>query len=1058
MSRFFIHRPIFAWVVAILISVTGGICVFELPVEQYPNVAPPRVSIAANYPGASAKTVEDSVVQIIEQQITGLDHLRYMESSSSSKGSAMINLTFDVGTDPDIAQVQVQNKVQSATGMLPQEVQNLGVTVRKATDSMLLVVGLVSEDDSMKSEDISDYVLGSLQDTISRVSGVGNVQSFGSQYAMRIWLDPAKLMQYGLTSADVRTAIGNQNAQISAGSLGDLPAPKGQMIDASIVAQGRFETVEEFENVLLRVNTNGSRVMLRDAARVDLGSENYGMTAEYSHHPSSGFGISLAPGANALQTVAAVKKKLEELAPAFPSGLKVIYPVDTTKFVQHSIADVMKTLIEAVVLVFLVMYLFLGNLRATLIPTLAVPVVLLGTFGVLAIAGFSINTLTLFGLVLAIGLLVDDAIVVVENVERVMDEEGLSPREATLKSMEQISGALVGIGIVLCAAFVPMAFLGNSTGVIYRQFAITLATSVVLSVVVALIFSPALCATLLKPVPKKVREGGHGFFGWFNRSFNRVADRYSNAVRFTLRRSWVLLIAYTVIIVAVVLMIRHLPTSFLPEEDAGELMTLVQLPTGATAEQTRAVLSRVQDVYLKNLKDSVEGVFAVTGFSFVGSGQNQAMVFAQLKDWSERKGAEQKIQALQRRAMMEFFKIKEARVFAMVPPAVRQLGNTTGFDLQLMDTAGLGHDALVAAQQKLIDLASKRPELMNVRSNILEDKPQLHLDIDYEKASALGLDIGMVKSELSNIFGSTYVNDFIDRGRVKKVYLEGDSAYRMTPEDIDRWYIRNKDGGMVSYSAFISARWELGAMTLARFNGKPSLAISGVAAPGYSSGTAMKVIEELARQLPPGIVCAWAGLSYEENLAGSRTTLLYSLALFMVFMCLAALYENWAIPVSVLMDMPLGALGVLTACFVRGMPNDVYFQIGLITIIGLSAKNAILVVEFAKEGYDQGASLLDATVHAVRQRLRPIMMTSLSFGLGTLPLAISTGAGAGAQNAVGTGIVGGAITTTLLGLFFVPFYFVTVMRLFRVKPQAQRTAKNRINTTLLLKEGEDARV
>jgi len=1038
MSRFFINRPIFAWVVALLISVAGGICIFELPIEQYPNVAAPRVSIGATYPGASAETVENSVIQIIEQQMTGLDHLRYMESSSSSNGTASINLTFDVGTDPDIAQVQVQNKVQSATGMLPAEVQAQGITVRKATDSMLMVIGLVSEDGSMKSADIGDYFLGSLQDTISRVSGVGDVRSFGAQYAMRIWLDPAKLMQYGLTSGDVATAIRNQNAQISAGSLGALPAPKGQLLDVSIVAQGRFEKPEQFENILLRVNPNGSRVLLRDVARVEVGSENYNITAEYNHLPASGFGLSLAPGANALSTAAAVRAKMEELKPSFPNGLKVIYPVDTTKFVQHSIAEVVKTLIEAVILVFVVMYIFLGNIRATLIPTLAVPVVLLGTFGVLALAGYSINTLTLFGLVLGIGLLVDDAIVVVENVERVMAEEGLSPREATLKSMKQISGALVGIGLVLCAAFAPMAFFGNSTGVIYRQFSITLATSVGLSVVVALIFSPALCATLLKPLPPA--DERHGFAARFDRGFNRLADRYAGMVRFTLRRTSILLLAYLAIVAAVVLMLRNLPTSFLPEEDAGEMMTLVQLPTGATAEQTRAVLDRVQAVYLNDLKDSVDGIFAVTGFSFVGSGQNQAMVFAHLKDWSERKGPNQGIQALQRRAMGEFRKINEARVIAMIPPPVRQLGNITGFDLRLMDTNGLGHEALIDAQQKLIDLAAKRPELQNVRSNILEDKPQLRLDIDYEKAGALGLDIGSVKAELSNVFGSSYVNDFIDRGRVKKVYLEGDAAYRMTPEDIDRWYIRNKDGGMVPFSAFINAHWELGSMTLARFNGKSAVSISGVPAPGYSSGTAMEVMEELVHQLPPGITYAWAGLSYEEKLAGSRTVLLYGLALFMVFMCLAALYENWAIPVSVLMDMPLGALGVLTACFVRGMPNDVYFQIALITIIGLSAKNAILVVEFAKEAFDNGADLIEATVHAVRQRLRPIMMTSIAFGLGTLPLALSTGAGAGAQNAVGTGIVGGAITTTLLGLFFVPFYFVAVMRLFRVKPKAAKTA------------------
>ncbi|MBK1880819.1 efflux RND transporter permease subunit [Luteolibacter pohnpeiensis] len=1035
MSKFFIYRPIFAWVVAILIMATGGLCIFLLPVEQYPDVAAPRVSISATYPGASAETVEDSVVQIIEQKMTGLDHLRYMESSSSSNGTATINLTFEVGTDPDIAQVQVQNKVQSASGMLPQQVQNQGITVRKASDSMLMVLALVSEDGKMGSADISDYFLGNLQDTISRISGVGDVRSFGSQYAMRIWLDPAKLMQYKLNSEDVKNAITDQNAQVSSGSLGADPAVKGHLIDATIVTQGRMEDVSQFENILLKVNENGSKVLLKDVARVELGSESYSMQAEYNHQPASGFGISLAPGANALDTVSAVKAKMDELKPSFPTGLKVIYPVDTTAFVHHSISEVVKTLIEAVILVFFVMYLFLGNIRATLVPTLAVPVVLLGTFGVLAIAGYSINTLTLFGLVLGIGLLVDDAIVVVENVERVMQEDGLPAREATVKSMKQISGALVGIGIVLCAAFAPMAFLGSSTGVIYRQFSITLATSVALSVVVALIFSPALCATLLKPGHQGDAKHQRGFFGWFNRGFNRIAERYSGAVRFTLHRVWVLLAAYLVIIAGVVLMFKHLPTSFLPEEDSGEMMTLVQLPTGATSEQTQAVLKRVQDIYINQISDSIEGVFAVTGFSFVGSGQNQAMVFAHLKDWSEREGKGQSIQEIQQRAMGAFSQIKEARVIAMIPPAVRQLGNTNGFDFRLMDNAGLGHEALIEAQQKLIQMASQRPEVQNVRSNNLEDKPQLRLDINFEKAGALGLNIGDIKTELSNIFGSSYVNDFIDRGRVKKVYLEGAADYRMTPDDIDSWYIRNGNGEMVPFSAFISSQWELGSTTLSRFNGKSSVAISGVAAPGYSSGAAMEVMANLAKELPAGITFEWAGLSYEENLAGSRTGLLYTLSLFVVFMCLAALYENWAIPVSVLMDMPLGALGVLSACFIRNMPNDVYFQIGLITIIGLSAKNAILVVEFAKEAFDEGATLIEATVHAVRQRLRPIMMTSIAFGLGTLPLALSTGAGAGAQNAVGTGIVGGAITTTLLGLFFVPFYFVTVMRLFRVKPK-----------------------
>ncbi len=1043
MSRFFIDRPVFAWVIAIIIMVAGTVSILQLPVEQYPNVAAPTVTIQANYPGASAKTVEDTVIQVIEQKLNGLDHLRYIESSSDSSGSATITLTFDGGTDPDIAQVQVQNKLQSALALLPQEVQAQGVTVSKATRNFLMVVAITSDDPKITNYDLNDYVVSMVQDPISRVSGVGTTQVFGAQYSMRIWLDPDKLVQYKMTSADVGVAIRSQNTQISTGSLGAQPAVKGQLLDATIVARGRLQTPDQFGKIILRTNTDGSKVLLRDVARLELGSENYSMIARYNGKPASGIAISASAGANALDTVNAVKQKMEELSKFFPKDYHVAYPFDTTPFVRYSIQEVIKTLIEAVALVFVVMFLFLGNIRATLIPTIAVPVVLLGTFGVLAVAGFSINTLTLFGLVLAIGLLVDDAIVVVENVERVMEEEGLSPREATRKSMGQISGALVGIGLVLCAAFMPMALFGNSTGVIYRQFAITMASSVALSVIVALILTPALCATLLKQTNKGQLHEQKGFFGWFNRLFNRTADRYASVVGHTLRHTWMLLIVYGIIIVGVIFMFRRLPGGFLPEEDKGVLFAISQLPPGATTEQASDVAREIEDEFMGNLKDSMQGMFSITGYSFSGAGQNQVLAFVSMKDFKERKGHGQSIKEIQARAMGKFMQMKNAMTFVIVPPSVQELGNVSGFDLRLVDNAGLGHDALVAAQYQIIGLAQQSKIVTGVRPDSLADKPELKLEIDDEKAAALGVSITDINVELSNIFGSSYVNDFIDKGRVKRVFMQGDASFRMAPEDIQRWYVRNADGEMVPFSAFSNAHWGLGSPKLSRFNGLPSLAIAGMAAPGHSSGEAMTEMERLAKQLPEGIGFQWAGLSYEERLSGSSEGSLYILALLMVFLCLAALYESWSIPFAVLMDMPLGAIGVLLACNLRGMPNDIYFKIGLITIVGLSAKNAILVVEFAKESFDNGASLIDATVHAVRQRLRPIMMTSIAFGLGVLPLALSTGPGAGSQNAVGTGVFGGAITTTILGLFFVPLYFVTVFRLFRVKPK--KTPQNTIH-------------
>jgi len=1033
MSRFFIDRPVFAWVIAIVIMVAGALSITRLPIAQYPNIAPPAISVSAAYPGASAKTLEDTVTQVIEQKLNGIDHLRYIESSSTSAGTATITVTFDNGTDPDIAQVQVQNKVSLATPLLPLEVQQQGLRVAKSVHNFLLVVGFVSEDGSMSAADLGDFNVSSIQDSISRLPGVGDIQTFGTQYAMRIWLNPDDLIKYQLTTADVVGAIQAQNAQVSAGSLGAIPAVPGQLLNATILAQSRLQTPEQFGAILLRVSPDGSRVFLRDIARIELGSETYSNLGRYNGLPATGMAIRAAPGANALDTVAAVKAKMAELSSFFPPGVKAIYPFDTTPFVRISVKEVMKTLVEAIVLVFLVMYLFLQNWRATLIPTIAVPIVLLGTFGVMAAVGFSINTLTLFGFVLAIGLLVDDAIVVVENVERVMHEEGVSPKAATRKSMDQISGALIGIGLVLCASFVPMAFLGGSTGVIYRQFSVTIASAVALSVLVALILTPALCGTLLKPVTKG-RDEHRGFFGWFNRTFDRTADRYVGGVDAFLRRSGRALILYGAIAAVVGLLFVRMPTGFLPEEDQGVLLSMAQLPAGSTREQALGVLEKIEHYLMVDEKDSVDAVFGVLGFSFGGSGQNQLLAYVTLKDWDSRRAPERHVKEIQRRAMGEYMQYRDALAFAFVPPAVMELGSASGFDVRIVDRAGLGHDALMRARNQFLDLAARNPVLTRVRPNGLDDTPEYHVEVDQVKASALGLSLATINSTLSTIWGSTYVNDFIDKGRVKKVFVQGDAPYRMAPEDVNRWYVRNAAKAMVPFSAFSTAKWGLGSPQLERFNGSPSVAIVGEPAPGRSSGDAMGEVERIVKELPAGFGVEWAGLSYEERLAGSQSTLLYVIAMLMVFLCLAALYESWAIPFAVMMAMPLGALGVLGAASMRGLPNDVYLQIGLITIIGLSAKNAILIVEFAKERFDRGATLADAALYAVRQRLRPILMTSLALGLGVLPLAVSSGAGSGSQNAVGTGIVGGALTTTLLGLFFVPLYFVTVSRFFRVRP------------------------
>ena len=1035
MARFFIDRPIFAWVIAIVIMVAGVLSILGLPVSQYPSIAPPAITINANYPGANAKTLEDTVTQVIEQKLSGIDNLRYMEATSDSVGNVAITLTFNNGTNPDTAQVQVQNKLSLAMPLLPQEVQQQGVSVNKSVRNFLLVVGFISTDGSLNTSDLGDFVVGSIQDPLSRVPGVGDIQVFGTQYAMRIWLDPAKLYNFRLTTNEVADAIRAQNAQVSAGQLGGLPSIDTPLLNATIVAQTRLETPEQFGNILLRVNPDGSSVLLKDVARVELGSENYTRDARFSGQPAVGMAIRPATGSNALETVDAIRARIAELQPFFPPNVKVVYPLDTTPFVRLSIKEVIKTLVEAVILVFLVMYLFLQNLRATLIPTIAVPVVLLGTFAIMAVAGFSINTLTLFGVVLAIGLLVDDAIVVVENVERIMSEEGLSPIEATRKSMDQITGALVGIGLVLSAVFVPMAFFGGSTGVIYRQFSITIVSAMALSVLVAIVLTPALCATMLKPIAKGHHASDRGFFGWFNKVFDRNADRYASGVGGLINRGKRSMLIYVGILLVMGWLFVRTPTGFLPAEDQGIMYVQAQLPSGSTSQQSLEVLKQIEHHFLVDEKESVEGMFGVTGFSFAGSGQNQVFGFVRLRDWDVRGRDDQKVAAIQKRAMAKFSKIKEAFTVAFVPPAVFELGSATGFDLRLTDNAGQGHEALMNARNQLLALARAHPSLANVRANGLDDTPQYRIEIDQAKAGALGLSLADINGTLSAAWGSSYVNDFIDKGRVKKVYLQGDAPFRMLPSDIDRWYERNNRGQMVPFSAFSSAKWTTGSPKLERFNGTPSIAILGEPAAGLSTGEAMDVIVELMEQLPPGFGIQWNGLSYEERLSGSQGPALYAISLLIVFLCLAALYESWSIPASVIMVVPLGVVGTLIGALLRGMPNDVYFQVGLLTIAGLSAKNAILIVEFAKENYEKGMGLVEAAVHAARQRLRPILMTSLAFGLGVTPLAIASGAGSGSQNAIGTGVLAGTISATVLGILLIPVFFVVVMRLFRVKPK-----------------------
>ncbi|WP_426446186.1 efflux RND transporter permease subunit [Siccibacter colletis] len=1029
MSNFFIERPIFAWVLAIVLMIAGALSIMSLPVAQYPSIAPPAVAVSATYPGADAQTVQDSVTQVIEQNMNGIDNLMYMSSTSDSAGNVTITLTFESGTDPDIAQVQVQNKLQLAMPLLPQEVQQQGIGVEKASSGFLLVAGFLSDNPRLTQEDISDYVASNVKDSISRTNGVGDVQLFGAQFAMRIWLDQHAMNKYLLTTADVVTQIKTQNNQIAAGQLGATPAVPGQQLNASIIAQTRLTSPEEFGRITLRVNQDGSVVRLSDVARIELGGENYNMVTKINGQPATGLGIKLATGANALDTAAAIKSRLAELQPFFPQGMRVVYPYDTTPFVKISIHEVVKTLAEAVILVFLVMYLFLQNIRATLIPTIAVPVVLAGTFAILSALNYSINTLTMFGMVLAIGLLVDDAIVVVENVERVMAEEKLPPKEATRKSMGQIQGALVGIAMVLSAVFIPMAFFGGSTGAIYRQFSVTIVSAMALSVLVALILTPALCATLLKP-------GGHEskarFFVWFDKKFDASVNHYTKSVSGILRSTGRYLLLYVLIVTGMAVLFVRLPTAFLPEEDQGVFMTMVQLPAGATQTRTQQVLDQISHYYLTDEQANVDTVFTVSGFSFSGQGQNAGLAFISLKPWEARPGEENSVGSIIKRATHAFGAIRDGFVFPFNLPAIIELGTATGFDFELIDKANLGHEALTQARNTLLGMVGKHGDLLvRVRPNGLEDTPQFKLDVDQQKAQALGVSLADINQAISTSLGGTYVNDFIDHGRVKKVYVQADAAFRMLPADIDAIYVRSASGEMVPFSAFSSSRWIYGSPRLERFNGSPSMEILGEAAPGKSTGEAMVLMESLAKTLPAGIGYDWTGMSYQERLSGDQAPALYAISLIVVFLCLAALYESWSIPFSVMLVVPLGVVGALLAASLRGLNNDVYFQVGLLTTIGLSAKNAILIVEFAKDLMEkEGKGVIEATLESVRMRLRPILMTSLAFILGVLPLVINRGAGSGAQNAVGTGVMGGMLTATLLAIFFVPVFFVVIRRRF----------------------------
>jgi multidrug efflux pump len=1040
MPRFFIARPIFAWVIAILIMLTGLLAIRTLPVSQYPAIAPPQITINASYPGASAQTVQDTVTQVVEQKLNGIDNLIFMSSTSDSSGAVSINLTFKAGTDPNIAQVQVQNKLQLATPLLPQIVQRQGVSVVKSTRNYLILVGLVSEDGSLDRNVLTDYLVSNVQDIVSRLQGVGEMQIFGSQNAMRIWLNPTKLNNYRLTTSDVTAALQAQNVQVSAGQFGGTPALAGQQLNATITTRTLLQNTEQFENIILRTNPDGSTVKLKDVATAKIGTENYDIQSFYQGKPVGAMAIRLAAGANALETSTRIKAKMEELSRYFPAGVKVVYPYDTTPFVKISIEEVVKTLFEAVFLVFIIMFLFLQNLRATLIPTIAVPVVLLGTFGVLSACGYSINTLTMFALVIVIGLLVDDAIVVVENVERIMSEEGLPPREATIKSMGQITGALWGIVTVLTAVFVPMAFFGGSTGVIYRQFSVTIVSAMILSVLVAMTLTPALCATLLKPVAKGHHAGEtgwfSGFFKYFNQLFEFCRARYEHIVGKSFGTPVRYLVVYAGIVACMIYFFVHLPTAFLPDEDQGFMYCQVQLPAGASVERTVAVLKQVQEYFDVNEAKTVESVVTVAGISFAGRGQNMGLCFVKLKDWKLRQSPDMKAQAVAARAMKGFSKFRDGMAFAIAPPAVVELGQANGFDFMLQDRGGLGHAKLMEARGQLLGMAMKNTKLVGMRPNGQDDSPQFKLDVDDVKALALGVTLEDVNSVLTTAWGSSYVTDFIENGRIKKVFIQGDAKFRMLPEDINTWYVRNKTGNMVPFSAFATARWQYGSPRLERYNGIPSVEIMGQAAPGVSTGEAMAEMEKMAAQLPPGIGYEWTGLSYEEKNAGAQAPALYAISLLVVFLSVAALYESWTIPFVNLLMLPLGLVGAVTAVKLRMLPNDVYLQIGLLTTIGLSTKNAILIIQFIKTQMHEGLGLMEATLTAVKIRLRPVIMTSLAFFFGTLPLALTKGAGAGAQNAIGTAVTGGLLSATFIDLLFIPFFFVLVSRMFEKKKPA----------------------
>lgn len=1029
MSRFFINRPIFAWVLSIIVMLAGLLSLKSMPVAQYPNIAPPQIRISAQYPGASAQTMQDTVTQVLEQQLKGLDGMMYMSSSSDSNGRSSINISFTADTDPDTAQVQVQNKISSAISRLPQEVQRRGVNVNKASTDTLMVVALVSEDGRYSGTDLGDFAESVILDPLSRVQGVGEVSVYGSKHAMRIWLDPQKLVSYSLSPSEVLAAVQAQNTQVSVGQLGALPQMPGQGLNATVISQTLLSTVEEFEDIILGASLSGATITLKDVARVEKGSDSYNVIARINGKPSAGIGFNLAPGANALDTATAVKAQIDQMQNAFPEGVTAVVPFDTTPFIEVSINSVVATLIEAIVLVFLVMYLFLQNFRATLIPTIAVPVVLLGTFAILSALGYSLNTLTLFGVVLAIGLLVDDAIVVVENVERLMAEENLSPVEATKKSMDQISGALVGIGLVISAVLVPMAFFAGSTGIIYRQFSITIVSAMLLSVLVALILTPALCATLLKP-----HIGGDqtqkGFFAWFNRAFDRITTKYVGAVSATLKRAFRAFLLYLALVGITGWLFTQLPSSFLPEEDQGVIMSMVTLPAGATQPRTIEVLDQIQHHFLENEKEAVDSVFTIAGFSFAGSGQNAGMSFIRLKPWEDRPGAQNTAQAVAARAAGALAGIQDAMAFAFTPPAIQGMGESTGFELYLQDQAGVGHEALTAARNQLLGLANKDPRLVAVRPSGMEDTPQFEIEVDQAKAMAHGVSPQDVNAVLSLAWGGTYVNDFLDQGRVKRVYIQAEAEARMNPEDLKQWFVKNKEGSMVPLSEITSSRWTYGSPRLERFNGVSAMKLQGGAAPGTSSGQAMQIMEELAQQLPNGFSIAWTGASYQEMASGDQAPFLFAISILAVFLCLAALYESWTVPFAVILVVPLGVLGALLAASGRGMSNDVYFQVGLLVTMGLAAKNAIMIVEFAKELIHQGKNAKEASLQACRMRLRPIIMTSLAFGLGIVPLVIATGAGSGSQNSIGTGVLGGTIMATTLGLFIIPLLFYIIQNIF----------------------------